>query len=64
MRSVLILDDLWQYIDGTAVKQTTNAETWMKNDSKASAVIGSEYHTWTTSLYKAGYHIQASIGHP
>jgi len=37
MRSALILNDLWQYVDGTAVKPTTNAAEWMKNDSKVSA---------------------------
>jgi len=39
MRSALILNDLWQHVDGTAVKLTTNAEEWMKNDSKASAMM-------------------------
>jgi len=39
MRSALILDDLWQYVDGTAVKPTTNAEKWMKNDWKASKMM-------------------------
>jgi len=39
MRSALILNDLWQYVDGTVVKPTTNAEEWIKNDSKASAVM-------------------------
>jgi len=39
MRSALILNELWQYVDGTAVKLTSNAEAWMKNDSKASAMM-------------------------
>jgi len=39
MRSALILNDLWQYVDGTVIKPITNAEAWMKNDSKASAVM-------------------------
>jgi len=30
MRSALILNDFWQYVNGTAVKPTTNAEEWMK----------------------------------
>jgi len=39
MRSVLLLDDLWQYVNGTAIKPTTNAEAWMKNKSKALTVM-------------------------
>jgi len=40
MRSALILNDLW-HVNGMAVKPTTNAETWMKNDLKGSG-IGSD----------------------
>jgi len=36
---VLILNDLWQYVDGTVDKPITNAVAWMKNDSKPSAMI-------------------------
>jgi len=36
MRSALILNNFWQYVNGTAVNPTTNAEEWMKSDSKAS----------------------------
>jgi len=39
MRSALILNDLWQYVDGTAVKSTINAKAWMKNDLKASTMM-------------------------
>jgi len=55
MRSALILNDLWQYIDGTAFEPTTNTKVWMKNDSKASVVLnmsttsGKLYHIkWAT----------------
>jgi len=62
MRSALILNDLWQYVDGTAVKPTTNAEAWMKNDSKASTVIN--LNITPGQLHHINYHIQASMGYP
>jgi len=39
MKSVLVYNDLWQYVDGTEVKPNENAHDWIKKDSKALALI-------------------------
>lgn len=39
MKSVLVFNELWQYIDGTDVKPLANAQDWIKKDSKALALI-------------------------
>jgi hypothetical protein len=39
MKSVLVYNDLWQYVDGTEVKPRENAHDWIKKDSKALALI-------------------------
>jgi len=30
IKSVLVFNDLWLYVDGTSVKPTTNANVWIK----------------------------------
>ena len=39
MKSVLIFNDLWSYVDGTEVKTDANVADWTKKDSKALALI-------------------------
>jgi hypothetical protein len=39
MKSVLVYNDLWQYVDGTEVKPLENAHDWIRKDSKALALI-------------------------
>ena len=39
MKSVLIFNDLWPYVDNTEVKTDANVADWTKNDSKALALI-------------------------
>lgn len=39
MKSVLVYNDLWQYVDGTEVKPPENATEWIRKDSKALALI-------------------------
>ena len=39
MKSVLVYNDLWQYVDGTEVKPQENAHDWIRKDSKALALI-------------------------
>lgn len=39
MKSVLVFNDLWPYVDGTEAKPEQNAEEWTKKDSKALALI-------------------------
>jgi len=39
MKSVLVFNDLWPYVDDTSVKPTTNADVWIKNDLKTLALI-------------------------
>ncbi|KMQ83551.1 retrovirus-related pol polyprotein from transposon tnt 1-94, partial [Lasius niger] len=39
MKSVLVYNDLWQYVDGTEVKPPENAQNWIRKDSKALALI-------------------------
>jgi len=39
MKSALVLNDLWPYVDRTTVKPIINADAWVKNDSKALALI-------------------------
>jgi len=68
MRSALILNDLWRYVNGTAVKPATNAEAWMKNDSKASAMMnlsitpGQLHHTERATTSKQAWDIHKSRG--
>nr|XP_012149732.1 PREDICTED: uncharacterized protein LOC105663683 [Megachile rotundata] len=39
MKSVLVYNDLWQYVDGAEVKPTEDAQDWARKDSKALALI-------------------------
>jgi hypothetical protein len=39
MKSVLIFNDMWGYVDGTEVKPEADAQDWTKKDSKALALI-------------------------
>lgn len=39
IKSVLVFNELWQYVDGTEVKPLVNAQEWIKKDSKALALI-------------------------
>ena len=39
MKSVLIFNDLWSYVDGTEVKTDANVAVWTTKDSKALALI-------------------------
>lgn len=39
MKSVLVYNDLWQYVDGTEVKPLENAHDWIRKGSKALALI-------------------------
>jgi len=39
MKSILVYNDLWQYVDGTEIKSPENAHDWIKKDSKALALI-------------------------
>jgi len=39
MRSVLVFNDLWHYVDGSEVKPNVNAQDWLKKDAKALALI-------------------------
>lgn len=39
MKSVLVFNEMWQYVDGTEVKPLANAQEWIKKDSKALALI-------------------------
>jgi len=39
MKSVLVFNDLWPYVDDTLEKSAINADSWTKNDSKALALI-------------------------
>lgn len=39
MKSVLIYNDLWAYIQGTEIKTEQNAQEWERRDSKALALI-------------------------
>lgn len=41
MKSVLVFNDLWQYVDGIEVRPTENAQEWVRKDSKALALINS-----------------------
>jgi len=61
LRRTLILNDLWQYVDRKTVKPITNADALFCLESIGSDQF--EYHTWKTPSYKAGYHIQASLGY-
>lgn len=39
MKSVLVFNELWSYVDGTLVKPEENAQEWINKDSKALALI-------------------------
>lgn len=39
MKSILVFNDLWQYVDGTEMKPAENAQEWLKKDAKALALI-------------------------
>ncbi|KAL0267069.1 UNVERIFIED_CONTAM: hypothetical protein PYX00_009436 [Menopon gallinae] len=39
MKSVLIINDLWPYVDGSVPEPTSEKELWTKKDSKALAMI-------------------------
>jgi len=39
MRSVLVFNDLWHYVDGSEAKPNVNAQDWLKKDAKALALI-------------------------
>jgi len=39
MKSILVFNDLWQYVDGSEVKPAENAQEWLRKDSKALALI-------------------------
>lgn len=39
MKSVLVFNEMWQYVDGTEMKPLANAQEWIKKDSKALALI-------------------------
>jgi len=39
MKSILVFNDLWQYVDSTEVKPAVNVNEWVRKDSKALALI-------------------------
>lgn len=39
MKSILVFNDLWQYVDGTEIKPPGSAQEWIKRDAKALALI-------------------------
>jgi hypothetical protein len=39
MKSVLVFNDLWQFVDSTEVRSPQNTQEWIKRDSKALALI-------------------------
>ncbi|CAK9829718.1 Retrovirus-related Pol polyprotein from transposon TNT 1-94 [Anthophora retusa] len=39
MKSILVLNDLWPFVDGTEEKPAENAQEWIKKDTKALALI-------------------------
>jgi len=39
MKSVLVFNDLWHYVDGSKAKPNVNAQDWLKKDAKALALI-------------------------
>lgn len=39
MKSILIYNDLWPFVDGTEIKPIENAKEWTKKDSKVLALI-------------------------
>jgi len=54
MESILVYNDLWQYVDGTEVKPAENAQDWMKKDAKALALINlSITHSQLSHVKKA-----------
>jgi len=64
MESVLVYNDLWQYVDGTKVKPLENAHDWIRKDSKALALINlSISHSQLTYVKKAET-AKSSVGLP
>lgn len=54
MKSILVYNDLWQYVNGTEVKPAENAQNWMKKDAKALALINlSITHSQLSHVKKA-----------
>ncbi|CAK9833731.1 Retrovirus-related Pol polyprotein from transposon TNT 1-94 [Anthophora retusa] len=39
MKSILVLNDLWLFVDGTEEKPAENAQEWIRKDTKALALI-------------------------
>lgn len=39
MKSVLVFNELWSYVEGTQEKMESNAQEWTNKDSKALALI-------------------------
>lgn len=39
MKSALVFNDLWSYVDGSEVKTEANQADWLKEDGKALALI-------------------------
>lgn len=62
MKSILVFNELWQYVDGTEVKPLANAQDWIKKDSKALGVDKSEYHARTAQPRKEGRDVERSMG--
>jgi transposase InsO family protein len=63
MKSVLIFNDLWGYVDGTEVKPEADAQDWTKKDSKALALINlSISHSQLNHVKKAATSKQAWDG--
>jgi len=62
MKSVLVFNDLWPYVDGTSVKKpTTNADV-DKRQFEGVGVNKFERYAWSTQLCKEGYNIQINMG--
>jgi len=43
MRSVLVFNNLWHYVDGSEVKPNVNAQDWLKKDAKALVINQPKY---------------------
>lgn len=70
MKSVLVYNDLWQYVDGTEIKPLENAQDWVRKDSKALALInlsishGQLSHVKKAETSKGAWDILMGVSNP
>lgn len=62
MKSVLVFNDLWAYVDGTEVKPNEHFEEWTKKDGKALALINLSITQCQLNYIEKGNILEASVG--